>query len=92
MVDLKTSNQKLAVRARRVLRTIVSAAASDLQSAGRQYSPPDLSADGNVDELLRQCSGSVKLAALVCLKNCDVESARVLLAQSGGRLKAALDT
>ena len=95
MIDLKASNHKLAVRARRVLRTIVAAAgeASDSQTVDAVATGPRISlpSDVELDELLRVCSGSVKLAALVCLKGVDPLKGKSLLEASSGRLRDVLE-
>ena len=96
MVDLKASNHKLAGRARRVLRTIVAAAADDnLNGQGAKGDLLDpqhkLSSDVEVDTLLRECFGSVKLAAVVCLKGVNPMKGQSLLEAHHGRLKEVLD-
>ncbi|ORX39908.1 glucokinase regulatory-like protein [Kockovaella imperatae] len=85
MVDLKTANHKLVVRARRVFRAIVATASEEYE-----IKRDALADDEAVDAILRNSDGSVKVAALAYLRDCSAETARALLQASEGRLKQAL--
>ncbi|BFU43317.1 N-acetylmuramic acid 6-phosphate etherase [Krasilnikovia sp. MM14-A1004] len=73
MVDLRATNDKLRVRAARIV----------AQAAG---APADAAAAA-----LDAAAGEVKPAIVHLVRGVDVAAARALLAQHGGRLRAALD-
>lgn len=77
MIDVKATNDKLKVRARNILRTIAGDAAK--------------LSDGQLDEILDQCAGSVKLAAVVAKLRAPVEDALERLTKSRGVLSRALE-
>jgi N-acetylmuramic acid 6-phosphate etherase len=74
MVDVKTANNKLVDRARRIFRTLL---------------PHTLLQDHQIDELITACGGSVKLALVVQKYGCSIEDARDKLDKAGGVLKRA---
>ncbi|KAF8625754.1 hypothetical protein AX17_006780 [Amanita inopinata Kibby_2008] len=74
MVDLKTSNLKLVDRSRRILRTL---------------HPSTTLNDGEIDQLISSCNGSVKLALVVAKLGCSVEEGVAKLDAAGGVLKKA---
>ncbi|GLB42931.1 putative glucokinase regulator family protein [Lyophyllum shimeji] len=77
MVDLKSSNNKLVDRARRIFRTL---------------QPQTLRSDSEIDSLVASCDGSVKLALVVEKLGCSVDEARARLDAAGGVLRRAWDS
>lgn len=79
MVDLSIRNIKLADRARRVIRAVVP--------------PPRLETlqdDDEVDKLIKDCGGSVKLAILSAILQCDAATAKKKLEDNEGVLRKVL--
>ena len=77
MIDVKATNAKLRQRARNILRTICS-----------ERCP---AADAELDELLRKCDGSVKVAVASLMLSSSVPEARERLASAGGLLANVLE-
>ncbi|KAG6890162.1 hypothetical protein C0995_010866 [Termitomyces sp. Mi166 len=72
MVDVKSSNNKLIDRARRIFRTL---------------HPHTPRSDTEIDTLIALCNGSVKLAAVVEKLQCSVDAARARLETAGGVMR-----
>ncbi|KAH8690932.1 glucokinase regulator family [Talaromyces proteolyticus] len=79
MVDLKTTNDKLRDRARRVVHDIV-----------RSTSALDINQEKLLDQVLAQCDGEVKLSILVATLSCSPEEGKAKLLASSGSLKRAI--
>jgi N-acetylmuramic acid 6-phosphate etherase len=75
MVDLKPSNNKLRQRSRNIIRSL----------SGHRAP----SSDEEIDALLSETGGSVKLALAVLLLDANVDEARKRLNAAGGRLSEA---
>jgi N-acetylmuramic acid 6-phosphate (MurNAc-6-P) etherase len=89
MVDVRTSNDKLVVRARGILRSILDSLPSTTDLALVSAGKLDLEDDAAVSELIERCGG-VKVAAVVVRWGCGVPEARERLDRAGGVLKPAL--
>lgn len=76
MIDVKSSNEKLVDRARRIFRSAL--------PASTFY---DISQDRVVDELIANCDGSVKLALVVAKKGCLPQEGKQKLEDVGGSLR-----
>ncbi|RDB21968.1 N-acetylmuramic acid 6-phosphate etherase [Hypsizygus marmoreus] len=74
MVDVKSSNNKLVDRARRIFRTVL---------------PTTILPDIEIDSLMASCGGSVKVALVVEKLRCSIADARMRLEKSGGVLRDA---
>jgi N-acetylmuramic acid 6-phosphate etherase len=79
MIDVKSSNEKLVDRARRIFRTALPASA--------YY---EISHDRVVDSLIAHCDGSVKLALVVAKTGCNPSEAKQTLEAAGGVLRNVL--
>ncbi|TFK65673.1 N-acetylmuramic acid 6-phosphate [Pluteus cervinus] len=85
MIDVKSSNNKLADRARRIFQAVVDSTPSSFsESAPKRFTPTE------IDELIKLCDGSVKTAIVVAKLNCSIEHAKELLTQADGVLKKVL--
>lgn len=89
MVDVRTSNEKLVVRARGILRSILDSLPPTTDLALVSAGKLDLQDDVAVSELIERCGG-VKVAAVVVRWACGVPEARERLDRAGGVLKPAL--
>ncbi|KAF8063390.1 putative glucokinase regulator family protein [Lyophyllum atratum] len=77
MVDVKSSNNKLIDRARRIFRTL---------------QPNTKLSDLEIDALIESCDGSVKWALVVEKLGCSIEDAGTKLEAAGGILRKAWDS
>ncbi|KAF5375927.1 hypothetical protein D9615_008227 [Tricholomella constricta] len=77
MVDVKSSNNKLVDRARRIFRTL---------------QPHTSLSDSEIDSLVGSCDGSVKMALVAEKLKCPANVARAKLEEAGGVLRKAWDS
>lgn len=78
MVDVKASNLKLKQRSRNIIRSIDSSS--------------KLMADQQLDTLIGECGGSIKLALMTLLSGLTISDSSDRLQAAGGVLKIALET
>ena len=91
MVDLKSSNNKLKHRSRRILRAICGETFYVYDQQTNKLTLSKVASEDDVDKLIEMCGGSVKLAILVAKTGWDVETAREKLAAVNGLLSKLLD-
>jgi N-acetylmuramic acid 6-phosphate (MurNAc-6-P) etherase len=89
MVDVKTSNHKLEVRARGILRSILESLPEEYDIALVSSGAMSLGDDEAVSKLIAECGG-VKLAAITARWGCTVDEARDRLDGCQGVLRQAL--
>lgn len=88
MVDVKRSNHKLIIRARRIFRTVLEPYALPPHSVRLGV---DLSNDAGIDQLIDDCEGSVKQGMVAARWGCSPFEARARLDNVGGLLRLALE-
>ncbi|KAG2175372.1 hypothetical protein INT43_001019 [Umbelopsis isabellina] len=86
MVDVKSSNEKLVARSRRIVKMAVGpsgylAGSNDLVNMD----------DQTIDQVMKACNGQVKLSILVAMTGLSVADAVDLLEKNQGVLRAALE-
>ncbi|KAJ2958794.1 hypothetical protein NQZ79_g5634 [Umbelopsis isabellina] len=86
MVDVKSSNEKLVARSRRIVKMAVG---SSGYLAGTDE-PVNMD-DETIDQLMKACNGQVKLSILVAMTGLSVADAVDLLNKTNGVLRAALE-
>jgi len=79
MIDLKSSNEKLVDRARRIFRSVI--------TASEYY---EISQDSVVDSIIAMCDGSLKLALVVAKIGCSPTEGRQRLEAAGGVLRKVI--
>lgn len=89
MVDVKTSNHKLEIRARGIFRSILQSLPESHDVAPLASEGFDLEDDEAVSRLIEQ-AGGVKLAAIMARWGCSSAEASDRLAVAAGVLKTAL--
>lgn len=86
MVDVKSSNEKLVARSRRIVKMAVGP--SGFLAGSNELVNMD---DQNIDQLMNACDGQVKLSILVAMTGLSVTDAVALLEKNQGVLRAALE-
>lgn len=85
MVDVKASNEKLRARSRRIVK---------MAMGDKGYLPGSMDlvimGDNEIDQLMQECHGQLKLSILVCMTGLDVPMAVDLLEKHNNILRSAL--